>query len=421
MRSTFILSGLAAIVLATESFLNEPDTGLETYLMSTNWTEGSQPLLKDMRGIPDFDFAARQKLDDQKYSFYRTAAGGEWSYRNNLEIWSKVKFRARFLNDVTGVNETLGTTILGYNFSSPVFISPAARAGYGDERGEQNFAEASGKENTLYVAALYASKTIEEIAEAKQNNTLNGPQVIFQQVTSPAFSTPRSRILTNPPTDLHQCQPLCDLGRYLTCRTYRSKSTRMDHRRTRIINPAPRRALRHHERQQRDLGPELVPLRPDEESHLASHHPQGHLDHRGRPGSRPPRRKSNLHFQPRRPATRPLTLTPRNRLRIPTQRPFHLRQGRSTSGQWRTIRQRCSEAACAGRQSRGHGATVYVCELLWARGRAESDSDYEDRDCARCGAGGDQRCAEDSSEFLEYEVVGGECVCAGDVGELLEL
>ena len=45
-----------------------------------------------------------------------------------------------------------------------------------------NFAEASGKENTLYTAALYASKTIEEIASAKVNNTLNGPQVIFQQV-----------------------------------------------------------------------------------------------------------------------------------------------------------------------------------------------------------------------------------------------
>jgi L-lactate dehydrogenase (cytochrome) len=185
MRSTLLFSGLIASVLATEPFLNEPDTGLETYLLGTNWTEGSQPLLKDMRGIPDFDFAARQKLDNQNYAFYRTASAGEWSYRNNLEVWSKVKFRARFLTDVTKVNETLKTTILGYNFSSPVFIAPAARAGYGDERGELNFVEASGKEDTLYMAALYASKSIEEIAAAKVNNTMNGPQVIFQQVSVP--------------------------------------------------------------------------------------------------------------------------------------------------------------------------------------------------------------------------------------------
>ncbi|KAH7139422.1 S-2-hydroxy-acid oxidase [Dendryphion nanum] len=183
MRSLLLASGLIASALATEPFLNEPDTGLETYLMSTNWTEGTQPLLKDMRGIPDFDFAARHKLNNQQYSFYRVAAGGEWSYRNNLDIWSKVHFRMRMLTDVTKVNETLATTILGYNFSAPIFIAPAARGAYGDpERAELNFAEASGKENTLYTAALYASKTIEEIASAKSNNTLNGPQVIFQQI-----------------------------------------------------------------------------------------------------------------------------------------------------------------------------------------------------------------------------------------------
>ena len=38
-----------------------------------------EPLLKDMRGLPDFEFSAQQKLDDQQFSFYRTAAAGEWS------------------------------------------------------------------------------------------------------------------------------------------------------------------------------------------------------------------------------------------------------------------------------------------------------------------------------------------------------
>ncbi|KAI1078919.1 S-2-hydroxy-acid oxidase [Whalleya microplaca] len=183
MRSFNIIANFIGAALAVEPFLNEPDTGLETYLYGTNWTEGTQPLLKDMRGIPDFDFAARQALNGSEYSFYRTAAGGEWSYRNNLEIWSKVKFRPRQLTDVTKVNETLGVTILGYNFTAPIFIAPAARAGYGDpERAELNFVEAAAEENILYTAAIYASKTIEEIAAAKSNSTINGPQVIFQQI-----------------------------------------------------------------------------------------------------------------------------------------------------------------------------------------------------------------------------------------------
>ncbi|KAF1974791.1 S-2-hydroxy-acid oxidase [Bimuria novae-zelandiae CBS 107.79] len=183
MRSTLLFSGLAATALAAEPFLNEPDTGLESYLQqSNNWTEGTLPPLKDIRGLNDFDFAARQKLTTENYFYYRTGSAGEWSYRNNLDIWQKVKFRPRFLRDTTKVNETLGISILGYNFTSPVFISPAPRAQYCDERGELNYVEASAAEDTLYVAAMYAKKTIEEIAAAKSNNTINGPQVIFQQI-----------------------------------------------------------------------------------------------------------------------------------------------------------------------------------------------------------------------------------------------
>ncbi|KAF2727675.1 FMN-dependent alpha-hydroxy acid dehydrogenase [Polyplosphaeria fusca] len=190
MRLATYFPALVASALAVEPFWNEPDTGLETFLRSTNWTENSLPALKEMRAIPDFDFAARHFLEDQKYSFYRTAAAGEWSYRNNLEVWSKVKFRMRMLSDVTKVNETMATTILGYNFSAPIFIAPAARGGYGDpERAEINFMEAAASENILYTTALYASKTIEELGAAKSNNTLNGPQVTFQQIyTNANFS-----------------------------------------------------------------------------------------------------------------------------------------------------------------------------------------------------------------------------------------
>lgn len=48
------------------------------------------------------------------------------------------------------------TTFLGYNFSAPIFIAPAARAVYGDERAELNFVDAAANENILYtVSALF--------------------------------------------------------------------------------------------------------------------------------------------------------------------------------------------------------------------------------------------------------------------------
>ncbi|KAK8048503.1 putative CYB2-lactate dehydrogenase cytochrome b2 [Apiospora phragmitis] len=190
MRSFAYTCSLAAVAFAAEPWINEVDTGLTQYLSSTNYTEGNLPLLKDMRAVMDFDYAARQFLDDQKYSFYRTAAGGEWSYRNNLDVWKKIMLRPRHLHDVSKLNETLPVKFLGYNFSAPIFIAPAARGGYANpERAELNFVDAAAKENILYTAALYASKTIEELAAQKHSDTMNGPQVMFQQIyTNANFS-----------------------------------------------------------------------------------------------------------------------------------------------------------------------------------------------------------------------------------------
>lgn len=51
-------------------------------------------------------------------------------------------------------NKLDSVTILGYNFSSPFFISPATRAAYGDpDRAELNFVDASANENILYVVS----------------------------------------------------------------------------------------------------------------------------------------------------------------------------------------------------------------------------------------------------------------------------
>lgn len=79
MRSTALFS-LIATASAARPFLDVVDTGLEDYLTGvSNWTEGTLPSLQDMRAIPDFEFAAKQVLEDEGWAFYRLAAGQEWS------------------------------------------------------------------------------------------------------------------------------------------------------------------------------------------------------------------------------------------------------------------------------------------------------------------------------------------------------
>lgn len=106
MHSFITLATLIVAASAARPFLNEPDTGLEEYL-GTDFPVGKLPNLTDIRGIPDFDFAARNYLNASSYSFYRTGAAGEWSYRNNLEAFSRVRWRPQVLNDVHSVASTL--------------------------------------------------------------------------------------------------------------------------------------------------------------------------------------------------------------------------------------------------------------------------------------------------------------------------
>ncbi|KAL2867698.1 uncharacterized protein BJX67DRAFT_76233 [Aspergillus lucknowensis] len=177
MRLSLAVLSLAPVALATRPFLNEPDTGIDDVLGGT--PEGSLPDLEDMVGLPDFEWAARRYLNASSYTYYRNGAAGEWSYRNNLEVYGRYRLRPRVLVDITDVESTLPTTILGHNFSAPFYISPCARAALAHPGAEANFVKAAYEEDILYIPSLYASLSMDDIAAAKP---ANGSQVIFQQV-----------------------------------------------------------------------------------------------------------------------------------------------------------------------------------------------------------------------------------------------
>lgn len=146
---------------------------------------GTLPPLEKMVGLPDFDWAARRKLNDSSYTYYRNGAAGEWSYRNNLEVFQRFRLRPRVMVDITKIEESLPTTILGQEFSAPFFIAPCARGGYAHEDAELNFVKGAGEENILYMPSLFSSKSFEDIyaARVSGNGTGNSTQqALFQQV-----------------------------------------------------------------------------------------------------------------------------------------------------------------------------------------------------------------------------------------------
>ncbi|KAL2211460.1 cytochrome b2 [Sarocladium strictum] len=169
----------ATTALAARPFLEEPDTGLDLVFGDTKF--GSLPDLESIAGLPDFQWAARNYLPQRNFTYYRNAAGGEWSYRNNMEVFSRYTLKPRFMRDITKVNETMKTSILGHNFSAPFFMSPTARAGFGHPDAELNFVRAAAEQDVLYIPSLEATLSIENISDAKASE-----QVTFQQLYLPS-------------------------------------------------------------------------------------------------------------------------------------------------------------------------------------------------------------------------------------------
>jgi isopentenyl diphosphate isomerase/L-lactate dehydrogenase-like FMN-dependent dehydrogenase len=157
--------------------MSQPDTGIEGALGST---EGL-PDIDSLVGIPDFEWVAQRVLNASSYTYYSNGAAGEWSYRNNLEVFQRYSLRPRVMVDTTGIESTLPTKILGYNFSAPFFIAPAARAGFAHPEAEANLVHGAAEGNVLYVPSQHGTLTIEEIGNVYKNTS----QIVFQQTYPP--------------------------------------------------------------------------------------------------------------------------------------------------------------------------------------------------------------------------------------------
>ncbi|KAJ7487916.1 FMN-dependent alpha-hydroxy acid dehydrogenase [Mycena latifolia] len=146
-----------AVTIDTEGL---PDTGLDT----SDWTTGVLPPLDDIWDLNDMQIAAKNVLSGKYYASYRTAALNEYTYQANLGIYSKIRLNGFGFRDVSTLQTS--TTILGYNFSQPFFIAPAANAGHANKTAEASLASAAGKAGILYVPSISSTLSIEKIAKA---------------------------------------------------------------------------------------------------------------------------------------------------------------------------------------------------------------------------------------------------------------
>lgn len=106
MRCVYVTTALLTAVQAARPFINEPDTGFQDFL-GPEFPLGQLPELKDIWSIHDFEFAARNFLNNTAYAWIRYGVGGEYTYRNNLEIFPRVGFKPRMLTGDSNVNTSM--------------------------------------------------------------------------------------------------------------------------------------------------------------------------------------------------------------------------------------------------------------------------------------------------------------------------
>lgn len=95
-----IILPLVGVANAARPMLWWPDTLAEVQY-GTIEDGGALPNVSDVIGLPDFQYLAEGVMNISAYTYYHSGAAGEWSYRNNLEAFQRMRLRPRVMRMVS--------------------------------------------------------------------------------------------------------------------------------------------------------------------------------------------------------------------------------------------------------------------------------------------------------------------------------
>lgn len=114
--------------------------------------------------VEDFEAAARARLPQMVYDYYRSGADEEHTLHRNRDAFERFELWYRTLVDVDC--PAVATTILGTQVASPIAIAPTAYHCLAHPDGERATARAAAAAGKLYVASTLATTTLEDVAAA---------------------------------------------------------------------------------------------------------------------------------------------------------------------------------------------------------------------------------------------------------------
>lgn len=114
--------------------------------------------------ITELEAHAHTLMDKQTRDYYNEGADSGSTLKENIDAYTKYRIRPRVLRDVSKIDTSIN--IFGYKSSMPLGVAPTAMQQLAHADGELGTAGACRKAHTPMGLSSFATKTLEEVAEA---------------------------------------------------------------------------------------------------------------------------------------------------------------------------------------------------------------------------------------------------------------
>jgi len=167
-RREFLSATAAAMTLSTA--LPEPATGADSpsaqaaQSAASAYAAPTEVKAVEFINLREIEPAAQKVIPAGGFGYISSAAGDEWTKRENEAAFKRVTIVPRYLTGYKDADRS--TTLLGSKVSMPVIVSAMAQHGMAHASAELGSAKGTGEAGALYTAGSLSNNTLEEIAQA---------------------------------------------------------------------------------------------------------------------------------------------------------------------------------------------------------------------------------------------------------------
>ncbi|KAG6546508.1 hypothetical protein Mapa_012057 [Marchantia paleacea] len=113
--------------------------------------------------VREYEALAKQKLPKMFYDYYSTGADDQWTLRENIEAFARIRIRPRIMVDVSNVD--MSTEVFGFKLSMPIMVAPTGHQKLAHTEGELATARATSAADTIMVLSSSSNSTLEDVAK----------------------------------------------------------------------------------------------------------------------------------------------------------------------------------------------------------------------------------------------------------------